>query len=77
MSDKDDDRDYKLTFSCERGGPWRKFKRDFLAVARGKFAKDDRYSFRTAYEGISPMQLYRLSVTSAVSCTTVGGSAVR
>ena len=48
MSDRDDDRDKKLVFSCERGASWRTFKRDFLAVARGKFAKDDRFSFRTA-----------------------------
>ena len=32
-----------------KGLAFRSFKRDFLALARGQFAKDDRYSFFEAY----------------------------
>ena len=28
---------------------WRTFRRDLLAKARGKFAKDDRYSYASVY----------------------------
>ena len=45
----DDDRTWKLTYDGTRGVAFRQFKRDFFALARGRFAKDDRYSFFQAY----------------------------
>ena len=45
----DDDRAWKLTYDGTRGVAFRQFKRDFFALARGRFAKDDRYSFFQAY----------------------------
>ena len=39
----------RLTHDGARGPTFRAFKRDFLAVARGRFAKDDRFSFHEAY----------------------------
>lgn len=38
-------------FTGDRGEPFRTFKRDFLVFARGKFAKDDQYSYHTAFTG--------------------------
>ena len=51
MSSHDDDQDdrHKLKYDCKRGPAFRKFRRDFLTVARGKFSKDDRYSFYKTY----------------------------
>ena len=39
----------RVSYNGERGGAFRKYKRDFLSLARGRFAKDDRYSFMTAF----------------------------
>ena len=36
-------------FKGDRGEPFRTFKRDFLVDARGQFAKDDQFSYHTAY----------------------------
>ena len=51
MSDNDapdHDRRYP-THDGSRGEAFRSYSRDFLAFARGKFAKDDRYSYHSAY----------------------------
>ena len=47
-NDKDSD-DYHLSYDGERGPKWRKFSRDLLARARGKYSKDDRYAWSTAF----------------------------
>ena len=39
----------RVTFDGTRGPAFRRAKRDFLALSMGKFAKDDRYSFKLAY----------------------------
>ena len=39
-------------FTGDRGEPFRTFKRDFLVFARGKFAKDDQFSFHSAFIGM-------------------------
>ena len=39
-------------FKGDRGEPFRTFKRDFLVDARGQFAKDDQFSYHTAYIGM-------------------------
>ena len=44
----DDDDDDSELYHGERGDAWRKFERDTLAQARGKFAKTDRCSYRSA-----------------------------
>ena len=53
MSTKDDDCPSIETYLRwhSRSGlcAFRQFKRDFFALARGRFAKDDRYSFFQAY----------------------------
>ena len=47
-NDKDSD-DYHLSYDGERGPKWRKFSRELLARARGKYSKDDRYAWSTAF----------------------------
>ena len=50
MTDHDaqhDDARYP-THDGTRGPSFRKYKRDFFALARGKFSKDDRHSWFTA-----------------------------
>lgn len=47
--DDDDDRSQRLKYDGTRGPEFRKFRRDFLTKSRGKFAKDDRHSFRDAF----------------------------
>ena len=48
-TDRDDD-DYKrLAYDGSRGPLFRTFKRDLFARARGRFSKDDRYSYYQAY----------------------------
>ena len=37
------------THDGSRGVAFRKYKRDFFAVARGRFSKDDRYSWQLCY----------------------------
>jgi hypothetical protein len=37
------------THDGTRGQTFRAFRRDFVALARGKFSKDDRYSFHSAF----------------------------
>ena len=37
------------THDGTRGVSFRKYKRDFFAVARGRFSKDDRYSWQTCF----------------------------
>ena len=39
----------RLLYDGSRGPLFRTFKRDFFARARGRFAKDDRYSYYEAY----------------------------
>ena len=49
----DDERDserFRPTHDGSRGPAFRDFKSDFLTFSRTKFAKDDRYSFYTAYK---------------------------
>ena len=47
--DDENDRTSRPTHDGTRGPTFRTFKRDFLTIARGKFAKDDRFSFYQAY----------------------------
>ena len=47
--DDEDHRGPRLSYNCDRGPAFRTFKRDFFALARGRFAKDDRYSFFQAW----------------------------
>ena len=50
MSDKDDQDDPRRpTHDGSRGPAFRTYKRDFLTFARGKFSKDDRHSWYTAF----------------------------
>ena len=39
----------KLTYHGRRGPEFRTFKRDFMAIARGRFSKDDRFSFHAVF----------------------------
>ena len=48
-ADPDDDRPDALAYDGRRGEAFRAFRRDILAIARGKFAKDDRYSYYQAF----------------------------
>lgn len=47
MPDEDD----KDLYNGERGPAWRKYRRDMLSTARGKFSKNDKYSFKQAMLG--------------------------
>ena len=47
MPDEDDNNLY----NGERGPAWRKYRRDMLSTARGKFSKNDKYSFKQAMLG--------------------------
>ena len=47
MPDEDD----KELYQGERGPAWRKYRRDMLSTARGKFSKNDKYSFKQAMLG--------------------------
>ena len=51
MASRDEDFDDRRhpTHDGTRGQGFRAFRRDFMALARGKFSKDDRYSFHSAY----------------------------
>ena len=46
----DDDKNWKPINTGERGPQFREWLRNFQALSRGKFAKDDRYSFVEAYK---------------------------
>ena len=49
-NDDDDDKDsWRISYDGTRGPKWRAFRRDFMQKARGRYAKDDRFSFKTAY----------------------------
>ena len=50
MSQRDEGDDRRLTYGGDRGPAFRKFLRDFKSIARGKFARDDRYSFMSCYD---------------------------
>ena len=47
--DQENDDHRKPTHDGSRGVAFRTFRRDFLALARGRFAKDDRYSYYQAF----------------------------
>ena len=47
MPDEDD----KELYLGERGPAWRKYRRDMLSTARGKFSKNDKYTFKQAMLG--------------------------
>ena len=47
MPDEDD----KELYQGERGPAWRKYRRDMLSTARGKFSKNDKFSFKQAMLG--------------------------
>ena len=46
-SDAKDDKPWQKIkpYNGERGAPWREFRRDVMATARGKFSKDDKTSW--------------------------------
>ena len=44
MSSDRDDEHKRITHDGQRGPEFRRFLRDFKAVTRGKFSKDDRYA---------------------------------
>ena len=48
--ESDSDEPRRLRFSGIRGPSFRKERRDFFALARGKFCKDDRHSFYLAFK---------------------------
>ena len=48
-NEEDDDDNRLKPYKGERGGTFRTFRRDFLAQARGKFSKDDRFSFKEIF----------------------------
>ena len=54
MPDEDD----KDLYNGERGPAWRKYRRDMLSTARGKFSKNDKYSFKQAMLGTDECRPY-------------------
>ena len=51
-SKMDYDQGFKMPqYSGKRGAEWREFKRQLIVFSSGKFAKDDKYSYLTAYTG--------------------------
>ena len=47
--DADDDRSWRIRYDGSRGPKWRTFRRDFMQLAQGKYCKDDRFSYKSAY----------------------------
>ena len=39
-------------YNGQRGEPFRTFKREAMVYARGRFAKDDQFSYHSAYIGM-------------------------